>query len=577
MNVAASPGVYALLLGSGVSRSAGILTGRGVVRDLVRKLAVAAGADPEMDPEEWYRRTNNEAPEYSKLLEALAPTGTERQSLLKKYFEPTAEESEEGIKTPTKAHRAIADLVAAGWIRVIVTTNFDKLLELALEDAGVRPVVIATPDQVEGALPPVHNDCTVIKVHGDYLDTRIKNSDDELAEYDPAMNALLDRVFDEYGLIVCGWSGEHDQALRDALGRCKSRRFTTYWCTRGDLNAVTKPVAENRAAQLVAIRDSDSFFTELEERVTGIHTSGERHPMDTQAAVETLKRYLVEDRHRIRLRDLVHEVAKELVSHLNTEEFPVDARPTDEEIVARVQRLNSLCQQMFSLVAHGCFNGRPEHDEVWLGVVRRLASVEVPRAGYDVWRGLLRYPALLSFYTAGIGSVVAARYDLLASLLLSRMRSIRSGEPETIVQSVYLHSIVAENTAHIVHPNPGGSRYHTPLSQYLQHALRPVFAELAPTEPDYVESFDRFEYLASLVHADLHHSKHGRVSFAGGCFEWRREFYGHQWLPDLMAKEIEDSQDSWPPLQAGLFEGSVERLLEVKRLVDQDVARRPRW
>jgi hypothetical protein len=33
-------------------------------------------------------------------------------------------------------------------------------------------------------------------------------------------NALLDRVFDEHGLIVCGWSGEWVGAeVRDALGR----------------------------------------------------------------------------------------------------------------------------------------------------------------------------------------------------------------------------------------------------------------------------------------------------------------------------------------------------------------------
>jgi hypothetical protein len=54
----AQPGVYALLLGSGVSTGAGIPTGWGVVRELVRYAAVAAdpespdagdiaGADPE--------------------------------------------------------------------------------------------------------------------------------------------------------------------------------------------------------------------------------------------------------------------------------------------------------------------------------------------------------------------------------------------------------------------------------------------------------------------------------------------------------------------------------------------------
>jgi type I restriction enzyme R subunit len=43
-------------------------------------------------------------------------------------------------------------LVAGGYVRVIVTTNFDRLIERAIEDAGVTPAVISTPDATEGAL-----------------------------------------------------------------------------------------------------------------------------------------------------------------------------------------------------------------------------------------------------------------------------------------------------------------------------------------------------------------------------------------------------------------------------------------
>ncbi|MFQ5521362.1 MAG: hypothetical protein ACE5FK_08190 [Candidatus Methylomirabilia bacterium] len=48
-------GAYALLLGSGVSRAAGIPTGWEVTLDLIRKLAASRGEDPEPNPEEWYR------------------------------------------------------------------------------------------------------------------------------------------------------------------------------------------------------------------------------------------------------------------------------------------------------------------------------------------------------------------------------------------------------------------------------------------------------------------------------------------------------------------------------------------
>src|SRR4029079_4205680 len=107
---------------------------------------------------------------------------------------------EEGKKLPTHAHAAIARLVRLGYIRVIITTNFDRLLEAALQAEAIAPVVIASADAAKGAPPFVHTPCTILKVHGDYLDSRLKNSVEALSRYDKAMDRLLDQVFDEYGL-----------------------------------------------------------------------------------------------------------------------------------------------------------------------------------------------------------------------------------------------------------------------------------------------------------------------------------------------------------------------------------------
>src|SRR5689334_21859676 len=114
----------------------------------------------------------------------------ERQELLHAYFEASTDEEAAGLKQPTKAHHAVAALVKSGHLKVIVTTNFDRLTERALEAAGVSPIVISTADAVDGAVPLVHARCTVIKVHGDYLDVRIKNTPEELAKYDRRLSRL---------------------------------------------------------------------------------------------------------------------------------------------------------------------------------------------------------------------------------------------------------------------------------------------------------------------------------------------------------------------------------------------------
>jgi hypothetical protein len=127
-----SPGVYALLIGSGVSKAAGVPTGWDIILDLIRRVAVCKGEKPDPDPESWYRRKFKEPPNYSKLLEMLTKTPSERMRLLRPYFEPAEEEREKGLKVPTPAHRAIAQLVKRGHIRMILTTNFDRLTETAL-------------------------------------------------------------------------------------------------------------------------------------------------------------------------------------------------------------------------------------------------------------------------------------------------------------------------------------------------------------------------------------------------------------------------------------------------------------
>ncbi len=57
-----NPGVYAVLIGSGVSTAAGIPTGWDVTLDLIRKVAAIEREDPEPDPEAWYRKKFGESP-----------------------------------------------------------------------------------------------------------------------------------------------------------------------------------------------------------------------------------------------------------------------------------------------------------------------------------------------------------------------------------------------------------------------------------------------------------------------------------------------------------------------------------
>lgn len=282
----AAPGVYAVLVGSGMSRAAGIPTGWEVVQDLIRQVARAEGVsedDTGEDPSVWWAQSGRGEPRYDTLLGGLAPTDAARQALLRGYFDPLPPVDP---INPTDGHRALAWLCATGLVRVILTTNFDRLLERSLEEAGASPQVIAAADAVKGMTPLVHARATVIKLHGDWAMLGMRNTPEELREYPAAMRGLVDRVLDEYGLVVIGWSGEYDVALANAISACPSRRYPTYWATfQGALTETAKRLVAQRPTAVIDTVGADEFLVDLAQRTQNLAARAARRERPSRLRV----------------------------------------------------------------------------------------------------------------------------------------------------------------------------------------------------------------------------------------------------------------------------------------------------
>jgi hypothetical protein len=562
-----NPGVYALLLGSGVSRAAEIPTGWEVVTDLIRQLAAARGEDCSADPEGWYTSAFDEEPDYSKLLRTISKRPAERQTLLRSYFEASPEDEAAGRKQPTKAHKAIAELARTGHVKVIITTNFDRLIERSLEAVGVSPTVISSADAVEGAVPLTHARCTVIKLHGDYLDARIKNTADELAKYDRRMNRLLDRVLDEFGLVICGWSGDWDIALRAAMERCKSRRFTTFWAAKGAPSEAARRLIEHRAAELISIIDADQFFAELHQKVDALAQSGRPHPLSAKTAVATMKRLLADPRHRIELHDLIRGEVERVVSATTDERMPVSGgfRPTTDDVRKRIEQYDAITETLRSLVITGCYWGGEEHQKLWVALLERLAN-KPSTGGATALIELRRYPALLTLYAAGLAAIAKQEYVLLKALLLGPVvQDSRRSRP--IMDSVYPSSIIEQRLAQEVF---GRSSAYTPVSDHLYELLRDSLRDYLPDDERYAEAFDRFEYLWAIVAADdgLHRGTTEEfIAFPLGRFAWRRDFSEtDSAIASVLRQERAAAEAAGTPLLAGLVP-SLERFDAADRAV----------
>jgi hypothetical protein len=563
-NLQAQRGTYALLVGSGISRSASIPTGWEVTLDLVAKLAHVQNENCIGNEAAWYEAKFGKEPDYSEVLSSIAPTSAAQQQLLKSYFEPTEEERRENKKLPTLAHSAIAQLVGSGHIRVIITTNFDRLFEAALEAAGISPVVIASADAATGAPPLAHSKCTLIKVHGDYLDHRIRNSPEALSNYDLAMDKLLDQVFAEYGLIVCGWSGDYDVALRAAIERSKIRRYPMYWTGLSEPAGTSKNLITLHSAQFAKIVGADAFFSSVVEKVTALDEFDRPHPLSTTAAVSALKRYLSEERYRIQLRDFLVDESIVVGDAIDTLFPPLESVvPTQDTVVTLMKRIEAACEKLAHIFANGSFYAKPEHAKSFFDSFNQIVIKSQSAERYQVWIDLRKYPALILVYAAGIAAVASENYSVLREMA-SRTTFIRHDQDKNAPAPlrIHVHNVMEREKARKL--LPGKDRRKTPLSDYLSEFLRETFKRLIPNEAEYELAFDNFEYLWCMLHVDTQKENAAdRVWTPYGTFIWRRSdrsTMSSSWFKDQAKSCIDRGDNSWPPIHGGLFGGSNARL-----------------
>lgn len=494
-------GVFAVLLGSGLSRSAEIPTGWEITLDLVRRVAAAQGVQEQSDWAKWYRDTTGQEPNYSVLLEEIASSPEERRAILHRYIEPDATDREEGRKTPTKAHHAIAQLVRSGHIRVIVTTNFDRLMENALREQGVEPTVVSSADALAGAEPLTHSRCYLLKLHGDYKDARILNTDRELSAYPEGYNRLLDRIFDEHGLIICGWSGEWDHALRAAFLRAPNRRYSVHWAVRGALGTGATELAAHRGAKTVPITGADEFFQTLQQRIDTLEKSQRQNPLSIDLLVNSAKRYLAKPEHRIQLDDLFSQESERLQVLLGGDQFAPHGKLDQDEFRARVRQYEALTEPLARMAGVLGRWGDGAELPLILDILKGLYNqAEKIGNGMTVWLRLRSYPAVLVFTAYGLGLTRSQRWRTLHDLLGTHWTS-ESRTPKRVVSTLFLgewKGSANETWAQL----EGLSRRKTALSDHLLEVMTAWQSSFAGVASDFELTFERFEMLAALVYLE---------------------------------------------------------------------------
>lgn len=408
---------FAYFLGAGISAAAGIPTGRAIFWKAVADLYTMIHNEPPASEDQlgaWF-----EAPEfrdltYSSILEQLRPSLEERRQYLEKFFIG---------KQPTSAHRAIAVQVKRGLVTVIVTTNFDRLMEKTLDDEGVSYDVVAAPEDLAQVRPREHSPCRILKLHGDYQRLNLRNIERELERLDEPLATEFQEILDRYGLIVIGYSGT-DKDFRYHLEARRSR-YGLYWVAKGGVSEWVTRLIQQQDGRVVESDSADDFLSELAAKIGVFQTvpRGETPEMvirQTEEHLRTgdlvgLRRDI--DRYTVSMRGMLYD------ANMNYWGIEHGERPILDEIKMAMQ---PLCAVGYALIKHR----RWEELDHCLAAIQVLLDVSKLRPQQFSGK-TVELPFLVAYNLIMLWSMYGLMTDAFPALrrLMLRQWRISTGDP----------------------------------------------------------------------------------------------------------------------------------------------------
>ena len=565
MNIYSNKGVYALLLGSGISLSAGILSGWKVTEDLLKKLAFMQEGHYPDDVFQWYQDKYQKEAEYSDLLSQLGHHPAEIGNLLWSYFEQSEEEKKNKQKEPTKAHKAIAELASNGYFKVIITTNFDRLLESALDQKGVKYQVVSNETNLDGAVPIVHFPLTIFKVNGDYKDTRVRNTEEELTNYPLVWDNYMLDILKDFGLVTCGWSATWDKAVINDILKNKDHQYS-YNFTYVDKDKSKEIFALSDACNgdTFGIDGADDFFTELAERIKALEVIHDKDmEIDKEIAIARVKDYIMRDEDIIRYTDLFENETARVIQKASeftyTNEY-MNAALYNQIYSTAISNLSVLLPM--SIVAARWADSN--HAEAIVNSLAAIANRRIIINGVFTDEGKLQNHAIdtMYLYGTGIACLYYRKYELL-----DRLFRVKLDDADRLSSS-YLIDIA--NCWLIDRDRWNGTsqnRLKTPFSWLVSDLMRPMFTVIKDKE-EFDTYFCIFEKLLAMYFYLLISSTMQIEEFRHqapiGQFAWQSFYFTRKKdnKYDAFFNEIADLKEQSSQLRGGLFEGKFELFSE---------------
>lgn len=566
-SIYSNKGAYALLLGSGISRAAHIPSAWEVENDLISKIATIKGVTSETDWHEWYKKEFGVEADYSSLLDTLTSKKTERVGLMRGFFEPTEEDREMGWKMPTVAHKAIAKLAKEGYVKVILTTNFDRLIEDALAAENVTYQVVLHESDLEKITPIIHSNVpTIVKINGDYIDCRFRNTTSELLSYPVELKDFLTRIFEDFGLITCGWSATWDKGLVEIIKQAKDSRYNSFLSYVGDKNDDIELLAISRNGEMLKIDSADTLFNEIYEQVSALERNVESKNLNKDIVLSRVKKYLESDQHSIDFTELIEKLGEEAYNKIQAiaDYSSSLTKDTFQFFYNRHKEAVSTLLDVSVVVGRW---GTPSQvgqigDVIVKLCLRPLNNGIITAQDANYQHGIA---ATLLYNALGVSCVHYSNYQGLGAFV--NLEVSAENFVTTLYRSCLLKVVGVDHLGRGTLNELIGANYYYPYSRIILDELRSVFGKVFKLNDDYETAFFKWEHLKSLLFG--YEKCYFMNTFAvpiGDFIRYEDELRLRSRAGSPYCNFFDGAdklKEEWPPIKQGLFGGKYDNYKEV--------------
>lgn len=165
-------------------------------------------------------------------------------------------------KLPFVGYYALANILTRTSSNIVITTNFDELVETAIRDyTGKDPFPIILESMASYATETVTGRPKILKIHRD-IKVGGYNREEETAVFHKEWQLPLEAIFAQYTPIVIGYAGT-DNSLMSFLQNHRTNGM--YWChMMGTLpNSDVRELVEKNSGKMVEIIEFDQIICHI--------------------------------------------------------------------------------------------------------------------------------------------------------------------------------------------------------------------------------------------------------------------------------------------------------------------------